>query len=88
MILKIPEYNRVDRKKKYLVLDFDTYLILEKRINDLRLGNGSIKVKSKTGKEIPIWRIARRNFNKEFTIKYKDGDKYNLQRENLILKRV
>lgn len=42
---------------------------------------------NKKGVKIPIWRLARRQFNKAFIVEYKDGNKYNLQRENLILKR-
>jgi len=39
----------------------------------------------KERRKIPLWRIIRNQFNKVFDVEYKDGDRYNLKRDNLLL---
>lgn len=87
MIIKIPNLITLNQKK-YLVVDTDTFEMIENRINSLRIYPNEICIRNRTNKKIPIWRLVRRCFDKRFTIVYKDGDKYNLQRENLLLKRI
>ena len=86
MIIKVPNSN-ITSTSKTIVIDTDTYDMLYNRVYDIKIYPKHIIVKNKSGKRIPIWRLARRCFNSEFTVRYKDGDKYNIQRENLLLVR-
>lgn len=87
MIIKIPNFLAINQKK-YLVVDSDTYEMIDNRINSLKIYPNEICIRNKTNYKIPIWRLVRRCFDNNFKVVYKDGDKYNLQRENLLLKRI
>lgn len=65
-------------------LDPDVYCLVTDKFSKYRINSlNHISVCNKKGIKIPIWRIARRCWNKDLDCRYKDGNKFNLQRSNL-----
>lgn len=65
-------------------LDNDVYEMI-KHINYFKLYNNEILIRNKKGINIPIWRLARREFRKQLNVSYVDKDYTNLKRINLRL---
>lgn len=86
MILKFK--NKIfSNYNKPIVVDSDLYEMLwdkEYRLEERQ----DVLFRTSKGKKVPLWRLARRCFDKRFTIEYKDGNKFNVQRTNLILKKA
>ncbi len=74
---------------RFLNVDDDVFAMLTKnnRLYTYRLQNHHFVIRNKQGKEIPIWRLARRNFLAGCTCKYKDGNPSNLTRSNILIVR-
>lgn len=69
----------------YIDIDEDVYEMLSQKNYWYKISPNDVVVINEKRKKIPIWKLARRQFNKAFTIKYKDGDKFNIKRDNLLL---
>lgn len=67
-------------------LDDYIYFMITDRYNRFKVDvNNNICIVNRKGIRIPIWRIARKCFNKDLTCRYRDGDNTNLKRNNLEL---
>lgn len=74
---------------KLIKVDDDIYNLLTDRGYRLSYYRDEIVITTKRkGLRIPLWRLVRKCFNKFLKVEYRDKDKYNLQRDNLFLKRI
>lgn len=74
-----------DGKIEYMELDSDTYTRLSRKVRTYKVLNNVLYVRKENGRHIAVWRLARRCKLKGVSVKYRDGNYLNLQRNNLLI---